>query len=192
MSPIEKLEKERLLDDFVKVDRLNITAYGENFDRLLVTAKDAVCVLVKNTDSGLFYFVNQLRACKHKEVDPTTIEVVAGMLESREQIEIAVRRECIEEIGYDITNLQFWGSSFSAPGIVTEKMYFFYAETNDNLKKNEGGGLDAEHENIKILTFTEEQLWNRLQNGEWEDTKTVVLVQRYFLEKLSTEGLKKG
>lgn len=184
MNPIENIEKERLLDDFVKVDRLKISAYGEHFERLLVTSKDAVCVLVKNRDNGLFYFVQQLRACKHKEEDPTTVEAVAGMLDKDESIEEAVARECIEEIGYDIESHKLWGSSYSAPGIVTEKMYFFYAETTEALKVSEGGGLDSEAEHIEIVSYTEEELLQRLKTGQWEDTKTVVLVQRYFLEQL--------
>jgi len=183
MSPIQKIEKERLLDDFIKVDRLEITAYEETFERLLVLAKNAVCVLVKNTDNNRFYFVQQMRACKHEDADPTLIEAVAGMLDKEEALEEAVKRECIEEIGYDIENLKFWGDSFSAPGIVTERMYFFYAETNASLKQNDGGGLASENEHIEVISFTEKELWERLRNNLWDDSKTVLLVQRYFLEK---------
>lgn len=183
MSPINRIDKTRLLDDFVKVDRLKITAYGETFERLLVTAKDAVSVLVKNIDTGNFYFVQQVRACKHESDDPTLIEVVAGMLDKDESVEEAVSRECLEEIGHAIENLIFWGSSYSAPGIVTEKMYFFYAETSDALKVNEGGGVASENEHIEVLSFSEDELLQRLKDNKWEDSKTVVLVQRYFLEK---------
>lgn len=183
MNPIQKIEKTRLVDDFIKVDRLEITAYDETFERLLVLAKNAVCVLVKNTDSNRFYFVQQMRACKHQSTDPTLVEAVAGMLDKEEDLADAVKRECLEEIGYEIENLKFWGDSFSAPGIITERMHFYYAETKDALKQNEGGGLDSENEHIEVISFSEKELLERLMNNSWDDSKTVLLVQRYFLEQ---------
>ncbi len=183
MSIIKKVTEEILVDEFVRVDKLWITAYGETFDRILVKSKDAVCILVKNIETNQFYFVNQLRACKYQDQDPTTIEAVAGMLEKGEDIYETARRECLEEVGFRVDKLTYWGFTLSAPGIVTEKMHFFYTEVKNEDRVEEGGGLDHENENITIITFTEQEILSRLKNGEWDDSKTVVLVQRYFLEK---------
>ena len=184
MAIISKVKEEILVDEFVRVDKLWITAYGATFDRILVKSKDAVCILVKNIDTNEFYFVNQLRACKYQYDDPTTIEAVAGMLEKGEDIYDTAKRECLEEVGFKVDKLTYWGETLSAPGIVTEKMHFFYTEVTNADKVEEGGGLAEENENITIVTYSENEILERLKKGQWDDSKTVVLVQRYFLEKL--------
>lgn len=185
MGVIKSVKEEILVDEFVRVDKLWITAYGDTFDRILVKSKDAVCILVKNTDTNEFYFVNQLRACKYQDDDPTTIEAVAGMLEKGEDIYETARRECLEEVGFKVGELTYWGYTLSAPGIITEKMHFFYTEVKNEDKIEAGGGLDEENENITIVTYSEDEILQRLKDMKWDDSKTVVLVQRYFLEKLA-------
>jgi len=188
MGIIKHVKEEILVDEFVRVDKLWISAYGETFDRILVKSKDAVCILVKNVDTNQFYFVNQLRACKYQDENPTTIEAVAGMLEKGENVHETARRECLEEVGFAVKELKYWGFTLSAPGIVTEKMHFFYTEVKSADRIGKGGGLDSENENITIITFTEEEIWDRLINQKWDDSKTVILVQRYFLEKYRPFG----
>ncbi|MBI1183657.1 NUDIX domain-containing protein [bacterium] len=183
MSIIKHVSDQILVKDFVQVDKLYITAYGQTFDRILVKSKDAVAVLVKNTESNTFYFVQQLRACKYTEQNPTTIEAVAGMLEKGEDIFETARRECLEEVGFRVRDLVYWGVTLSAPGIITEKMHFFYTEVTNQDRIASGGGLDEEHENIKVIELSEDEIWRRLKAAEWDDSKTVLLVQRYFLEK---------
>lgn len=183
MDKIEEVREEILVDDFVRVDKLWISAYGQTFDRILVKSKDAVCILVKNTDNNQFYFVKQLRACKYQDENPTTIEAVAGMLEKGEDMYETARRECLEEIGFAVNQLNYWGCTLSAPGIITEKMHFFYTEVTNTNRIDKGGGLPSEHENITVITFSEHEIFERLKTDKWEDSKTVILVQRYFLEK---------
>lgn len=191
MSIIQKLTSETILDDYIKVDRLTIDAYGQEFERTLVRSKDATALLVRNTDTGLFYFVKQLRSCKIHESDPTTIEVVAGLLEAGEDIYEGARRECLEEIGVRATDMSYFGASYSGPGMMSEKIHYFYAEITNSDVVSDGGGIENESENITIITFTEQEMLERLEQHQWEDTKTVVLVQRYFMDKWSPKGLRK-
>ncbi|MBI3141923.1 MAG: NUDIX hydrolase [Bacteroidetes bacterium] len=182
MPIIDQVRIEALVSDFVRVDKLHITSDGQTFDRMLVTAKDAVAVLVYNTDNGRFYFVRQLRACKYREADATTLEVVAGMLEPGEDPEGTAKRECMEEIGFRVGPLVYWGKALSAPGILTETMHYYHAAVTHADRIGKGGGLDSEHERITVVEMTKEEAWAKLLNGSWEDAKTLILLQRFFLE----------
>lgn len=190
MGIVKKVSSKIVFNDYVKVEKLTINAYGETFERTLVNSKDAVAVLVKNTDTQTFYFVRQLRPCKITQADPTTLEVVAGLIEPGEDVRESARRECMEEIGVNIGEMAYHGASYSAPGMASEKIHYFYAEVTNNDVLGMGGGVENEHENITVVSLTEEELLIRLENHQWEDTKTVLLVQRYFLDKLSPKGLK--
>lgn len=178
---IKKVTREVLLRDFNNVERVHVETDTESYNRLLFVTKDAVAILVKHVEENKFFFVSQARACKIEEVDPTVLEVPAGMLNKDENLEEAAARECFEETGYLPKKLEYNGWAWSAPGIMTEKMHYFYAEVTQDDKKGAGGGLDEESEFIDVIALSEEQVRSRLKNGEFEDAKTLVLIQQYFL-----------
>ena len=61
---------------------------------------------------------------------------------------------------------------------------FFLAEFNEEMKVNEGGGLDEEQEDIQVLKIDFDQAWNMMKTGEIRDAKTVILLQHLKLEGL--------
>ena len=67
---------------------------------------------------------------------------------------------------------------------MTEKMHFFIGEYTDDMKVNEGGGLDSEHEDIEVLEIPFENAVKMLNNGEINDTRTIVLLQYAIIHKL--------
>ncbi|MCL4167647.1 UNVERIFIED_CONTAM: hypothetical protein GTU68_014264 [Idotea baltica] len=67
---------------------------------------------------------------------------------------------------------------------MTEKMHFFIGEYTDDMKVNEGGGLESEHEDIEVLEMPFKSAVNMLNNGEIVDTRTIVLLQYAIIHKL--------
>ena len=78
--------------------------------------------------------------------DGMMIEACAGLLD-KENAEECIRRETEEETGYKISDVKKVFELYMSPGSVTEILYFFIAEYSKEMKVNDGGGADDEHEN---------------------------------------------
>ena len=71
-------------------------------------------------------------------------ELVAGVLEADESPEITIRREILEEIGYEVSDLVYISSFYVSPGGSTERIIIYYAEVDNEGKVSKGGGLESE------------------------------------------------
>ena len=108
--------------------------------------------------------------------DGMMIEACAGLLD-KENPEECIRRETEEETGYKITEVKKLFELYMSPGSVTEILYFFVAEYSKEMKVNEGGGAEGEHENIEVLELPFNEAWSMVERGEIMDAKTVILLQ---------------
>ena len=90
------------------------------------------------------------------------IEVCAGLLD-KDNAEQAIIRETEEETGYRLKKVQKVIETYMSPGSVTEILYLFVGEYNENMKVSEGGGLDAEQENIEVLEFDFDTAYNMIK-----------------------------
>ncbi len=115
--------------------------------------------------------------------DGMLVEIAAGMLD-KDNAEDCVIRETEEETGYRLESVKKVYEGYSSPGVMTEKMHFFIGEYTDDMKVNEGGGLDSEHEDIEVLEMPFKHAVNLLNNGKIVDTRTIVLLQYAIIHKL--------
>jgi nudix-type nucleoside diphosphatase (YffH/AdpP family) len=104
------------------------------------------------------------------------IECCAGMLDYHNP-EDTVRKEALEETGYQIQNVKKLFEAYMSPGAVTEILHFFVAEYDDQMKINDGGGLDHEQEDIEVLELDFEAAYKMISTGEIKDAKTIMLLQ---------------
>ena len=107
--------------------------------------------------------------------DGFLIEACAGLLEM-DNAEDCIRKETEEETGYRVSNVKKIFESYMSPGSVTEILYFFIAEYEDNMKINEGGGTD-EGEDIEVLEIPFQKALEMITTGEIKDAKTIMLLQ---------------
>lgn len=115
--------------------------------------------------------------------DGMLIEACAGLLD-KDNPEDCIRRETEEETGYKIGDVKRVFELYMSPGSVTEILYFFVAEYSRDMKVNEGGGAEHEHENIEVLELPFEKAITMMNNGEIKDAKTVILLQYLKLQGL--------
>ncbi|RKR08705.1 nudix-type nucleoside diphosphatase (YffH/AdpP family) [Flavobacterium sp. 90] len=111
------------------------------------------------------------------------IEVCAGLLD-QDNAEQAVIRETEEETGYRLKKVQKVIETYMSPGSVTEILYLFVGEYDETMKVNEGGGLDAEQENIEVLEYTFDEAYAMIESGEITDAKTILLLQHAKIKGL--------
>ncbi|MFN2932543.1 GDP-mannose pyrophosphatase, partial [Escherichia coli] len=76
----------------------------------------------------------------------------AGLLDDASP-ETRIIAEAEEETGFKVDKIEKVFEAFMSPGSVTEKLYFYIAEYNDNNRSNAGGGLAEEGEDIEVLEW---------------------------------------
>ncbi|ESS57030.1 GDP-mannose pyrophosphatase nudK [Enterobacter cloacae S611] len=109
------------------------------------------------------------------------IEACAGLLDDDEP-EVCIRKEAVEETGYEVGEVRKVFELYMSPGGVTEIVHFFVAEYSHAQRANNGGGV--EDEDIEVLELPFEQALAMVASGEIRDGKAVILLQY-----LQTSGL---
>lgn len=133
-------------------------------------------VLLYNSHKQSVVLVRQFRIATwvNGNADGMLIETCAGLLDDDEP-EDCIRKEAIEETGYQVSNVRKVFQLYMSPGGVTEIVHFFIAEYDDSLRDNEGGGV--EDEAIDVLELPFNQAIEMVRSGEICDGKTVILLQ---------------
>ena len=133
-------------------------------------------VLLYNSQKQSVVLVRQFRVATwvNGNADGMLIETCAGLLDDDEP-EDCIRKEAIEETGYQVKNVRKVFQLYMSPGGVTEIVHFFIAEYDDSLRENAGGGVEDEAIDVLELPFS--QALTMIQNGEICDGKAVILLQ---------------
>jgi nudix-type nucleoside diphosphatase (YffH/AdpP family) len=108
--------------------------------------------------------------------DDLLVEAVAGLLDDAAP-EDRIRAEAEEEIGYRLHHVHKVFEAFMSPGAVTERMHFFVAEYDANMRVGDGGGLAHEGEDIEVLEVPIEEALAMIGDGRIVDAKTIMLLQ---------------
>lgn len=187
---IKNIEKKLLSDNYYILNRVTfdylmssgewVTQMREVYDR-----GDGAGILLYNKEKRTVILTKQFRMPTYlnDNKDGFLVEIAAGMLD-KDNPEACVIRETEEEVGYRLKSVKKVYEAYSSPGVMTEKMHFFIGEYTDDMKVNEGGGLDSEHEDIEVLEMPFQNAVNMLNNGEIVDTRTIVLLQYAIIHKL--------
>ncbi|WP_298345769.1 NUDIX domain-containing protein [uncultured Algibacter sp.] len=187
---IKNINKKLLSDNYYILNRVN-------FDYLMPNGKwvnqmrevydrgDGAGILLYNKEKQTVILTKQFRMPTYlnDNKDGMLVEVAAGMLD-KDNPEACIIRETEEEVGYRLKSVKKIYEAYSSPGVMTEKMHFFIGEYTDDMKVNEGGGLDNEGEDIEVLEIPFKEAIKMLNNGEIVDTRTIVLLQYAIIHKL--------
>ncbi|WP_242093362.1 NUDIX domain-containing protein [Aestuariivivens sediminicola] len=157
-----------------------VTQSRECYDR-----GDGAAILLYNKSKETIILVRQFRmpTLLNGNEDGFLVEVCAGLLDNQDPI-ACITRETEEETGYRVSHVKKVYEAYSSPGVMTEKMHFFIGEYTSDMKVNEGGGLEAEHEDIEVLEFSFKEAVSMLHKGEIKDSRTIVLLQYAIIHEL--------
>jgi nudix-type nucleoside diphosphatase (YffH/AdpP family) len=108
--------------------------------------------------------------------DDLLIEAAAGLLDN-ESPETRIRTEAEEEIGYRLRDIRKIFEAYMSPGSVTEKLHFFVAEYQPDMKIGAGGGNPDEGEDIEVLELAIDEALAMISDGRIMDAKTIMLLQ---------------
>jgi GDP-mannose pyrophosphatase NudK len=113
-----------------------------------------------------------------------SIEVVGGAIDENESPETCVLRETEEEVGYRISVVKRVTTTFLSPGIVKERVHLFIGEYKDEDKTENGGGLEAENEEIEVLETLFIDALKMIETEEIIDARTIMLLQYLQIKKI--------
>ncbi|MCD9615459.1 GDP-mannose pyrophosphatase NudK [Chryseobacterium gleum] len=161
-----------------KKDGTTETQSREAYDR-----GNGAVILLYNKLSNTVILTKQFRLPTYINGNPTgmLIEACAGLLDN-DNPEDCIKRETEEETGYKISKVEKVFEAYMSPGSVTEILYFFIAEYSNEMKINDGGGLEEEGENIQVLELSFEKSLEMIDSGEIKDAKTIMLLQHLRLK----------
>ena len=142
-------------------------------------------VLLYNRRKQSVVLVRQFRVATwvNGNEDGMLIETCAGLLDNDEP-EACIRKEAIEETGYEVGEVRKLFELYMSPGGVTELIHFFIAEYTSAAKRSAGGGNRGEGEDIEVLELPLETALQMIERGEIIDGKTIMLLQYLKLHQI--------
>lgn len=143
---------------------------NESYREVIKHPGGVVVVALKDEDTVLM--VRQFRFPLQKEL----LELPAGRLEVGENPDDAIKRELLEETGYEAREWKSLGYIFTTPGICTEKLYLYMAKDLTFKEQN----LD-EDEILKVYEYKVSEVLDMIKDGRINDAKTVCALARAFL-----------
>ena len=129
-------------------------------------------VVVALKDEDTILMVKQFRFPLQKEL----LELPAGRLEVGENPDDAIKRELLEETGYEAKEWKSLGFIYTTPGICTEKLYLYMAKDLTFKEQN----LD-EDEFLSVYEYKLSEVLQMIKDGRINDSKTVCALTRAFL-----------
>jgi len=108
--------------------------------------------------------------------DDLLIEAPAGLLDEATPEE-RIRAETEEETGYRVRDVRQVFDAFMSPGSVTERLHFFVGRYSPADRASDGGGNEAEGEDIAVLELGIDEALAMIGTGAIRDGKTIMLLQ---------------
>ena len=157
--------------EFTRRDGSVVRHKREVYDR-----GNGATVLLYNPNKQSVVLVRQFRVATWVNGNPDgmLIETCAGLLDN-DAPEVCIRKEAIEETGYQVGEARKVFELYMSPGGVTELIHFFIAEYSEAQRANRGGGVDDE--DIEVLELPFVRALEMVASGEIQDGKAVILLQ---------------
>ena len=144
---------------------------GEPCIREIIEHSGGACALY--IENGEVLFVKQYRYAYGESV----IELPAGKLNEGENPAIACLRELEEETGIKAKKAELLYVAYPTPGYTNEKIYIYRALEGERTKAHTDEG-----EFVDVVWIKTDKVKEMLKAGEIKDAKTIIALQRYFLE----------
>ena len=157
----------------VDVDEV-MCSNGNQTIREIVYHNGGSAIALKNIQNE-YYLVRQYRYGQKMHM----LEFPAGKLELNEEPLSAIKRECIEELGYSAKDITSLGMLVPTGAYLTEKIYMYHGIQDQYLGQN----LD-ENEELTIEMYTIDQLVEMVKNELIVDAKTIAMIFKIVINKL--------
>jgi nudix-type nucleoside diphosphatase (YffH/AdpP family) len=158
----------------------------ESLQREVYDHGNAATALLYNREHRSIILTRQFRLPTYLNgnKDGFLLETCAGLLEEGEDPATTMKREILEETGYAVNKVEKVFEAYTSAGSLTELVHFYIAAYNGSQKKEEGGGLEEEGEDIRVIEMPFENALSMMERGEIKDIKAILLLQYALLKEL--------
>ena len=166
--------------DYLRNDGEWQTQVRESYDR-----GNGATVFMYNKETKNIVLIRQFRLPSYLNGNKNglLIETCAGLLDADDP-ETCIKKEILEETGYQVEKVTKVFEAYMTPGAVTEQIHYFIAEYTSSMKSTQGGGLHTEQEDIEVLEMPFSEAVSLLNEGKIKDAKTIMLLQYALIHKL--------
>jgi nudix-type nucleoside diphosphatase (YffH/AdpP family) len=177
---VKIIDEKTVFDDFFTIRKAKVKTvkpeggWSEEVTRMSFDRADSVAAVLYLTDKDEVVFTSQFRYPVYGKNGGWLLELVAGTMEEGEEPEITMKREMLEEAGFEVEELTLLSSFFVSPGGTSEKNHVYLCMTSSQKQVQEGGGQDEENEHIELVRLSRDEVERKLQNREFEDAKTII------------------
>ncbi|EKN3946381.1 GDP-mannose pyrophosphatase NudK [Yersinia enterocolitica] len=178
---IENIRSELLSKNWFKLHKYTFDLIDDNGTsvqqiREVYDRGNGATILLYNRPNGTVLLIKQFRMPTYVNGNPDgmLLETCAGLLDN-DSPEECIRREAMEETGYQVDNVQKLFEAYMSPGGVTEIVHFFAAEYHVAQKVTDDVGVEDEVIEVVELPFTEAIAM--IADGRIKDGKTIMLLQ---------------
>jgi ADP-ribose pyrophosphatase len=175
---VKVLEKKRLFDGFFKIDaarlqhELHDGGMSEEITRFVFERGDSTAALVYDIVNDDIILTRQFRYPTLEKDTGWIDEIPAGSLKTGEDPLEGMKRELVEEIGYQALDSEYISKFYVSPGGTSERIYLYFITVTPKEKVNEGGGVASEHEHIELVRIKSSEFIKKMNAGEYLDAKT--------------------
>ncbi|SAK85437.1 nucleoside diphosphate pyrophosphatase [Caballeronia glebae] len=168
--------------DFQRRDGVWQRQSRETYDR-----GNGATILLRDRETGNVLLTRQFRMPAFVNGhDGMLIEAPGGLLDDATPDE-CIRAEVEEETGYRVQRVEKIFEAFMSPGSVTEKLHFYIGDYDSSMRVSDGGGVEAEGEEIETIEVPLQTAMQMIERGEIMDGKTIMLLQYAALRDRSGE-----
>lgn len=186
---VEIVNEETVYDGFADIvkyqlrHRLFSGEWSPVIEREIYRRRDAVGVVVYDPKQETIALVEQFRpGCLGREFSPWSMELVAGLIEPGERLEVVAAREVKEEAGVEVQpeDCRFLFDYLSSPGGSSERVYMFYVEAPLHPSQKTFG---VEMEDIRLHILSLKEAYAACLDGRIRNAMTLLGIMRLAIEK---------
>ena len=171
---VDLISRQRVFDGYLKVDEAEVRVGGQVQRRLSLERGDSVAAVVERREDGAILLTRQFRYPTLEHGPGFLLELPAGSVDGDEEPVDALRRELIEELGYEAGLLEPIATFYVTPGGSSERVFLYATQIGDDDRVGDGGGLASEGEAIEIVAVSVDELLAMVADGSIEDAKTII------------------
>ena len=173
--------------NYIKPIQINYTQNNKKKIWEAVISHDSVAVLLWHRDKDAFVLVKQLRVTvlnKNKN-NGMMYELCAGIVDKNATNAQITKEEILEECGYNVPleNLHKISSFYTSVGISGTHQTLYYAEIDNSMQVNNGGGL--EDEEIEVIYIPTHEAKSFMFDENYQKTTGVMLSIYWFFENIN-------